>query len=634
MRRHITWLSLFLALFPTWVWANAASYLLDDTASVHNIGFNLAYLPEQPEASFEEIALLPPEAWQLNSRRSLSLPPSPEGVWGRMELIKHSNPQSQWLLVMKWPIIDRMQVRLYYPLRGAWGPVMQDGDRIPVHEHTLDHRFLLYPLDLPSNEPVVLYFHAQAHEALALPMQLVTHAELVKQESLHLAVIYLFFGGMLVIMLYNGCLYIFTRDRCYIAYLLYLCSVVGYELTLTGLGQQYLWGEAPRFSVKAYGLFASLTFFSSLIFARYFLQLKNYGGWLYHTNSVLIGYWALMSALVLFYPPLLKYLLPTITPLITTFFAVFVTAFLWARGNVSAKHFTIAWAFLLVFTMIHLLAIAGRLPLTTFTLGSQMLGVYIEFILLSIALAERINREREQRVEAQHAALRASQHLAQAREEKLLAQQKTLAAQREAKEQLEARVAERTRDLEQTQARLEQAIHELAELSIKDSLTQLYNRRHFESIAPSEVARAKRTQVALSILMIDIDHFKHVNDHYGHLFGDECLRQVAKVIQLNTQRAGDLAARYGGEEFIVLLPATSLERAEQVAEKIRSQVENMTLEHPKGPLRPTLSIGITSLAQNSSDDIEHLIHQADLALYEAKKSGRNQVCVHLEGVHS
>ena len=634
MRRYMTWLGLVLLLVPTLGWASGASYRLDDQVSAHNIGLNLAYLPGHTHLSFEQIADLPLDAWQLNTKRSLGLPPSREGVWGRLEVSKHSNPNSQWLLVMKWPIIDLMQVRLYYPLRGTWGPVMQDGDRVPLKEHTVNHRFLLYPLELPLQEPVVIYFRAQAHEALALPMQLLTEAELTRQETLYLAVIYLFFGGMLAIMLYNGCLYIFTRDHCYIAYIFYLCCVVGYELTLTGLGQQYLWGDWTRFSVKAYGLFASLTFLSSLIFARYFLKLRSYGGWLYHTNTLFIGYWALMAASVLFYPILITYLLPTLMPLITTVLAVCVTGVLWARGNISAKHFTLAWSVLIIFTMIHLLAIAGHLPLTAFTLGSQMFGVYIEFILLSIALAERINREREQRIAAQHAALSASQHLAKAHEEKLIAQQKTLAAQREAKELLEIRVAERTHDLEQTQDRLEKAIQELAELSIKDSLTGLYNRRHFDNTAPSEIARAKRTQVPLAILMLDIDYFKHVNDHYGHLFGDECLRQVASIIQKNTQRAGDLSARYGGEEFIVLLPATTPERAAQVAEKIRIQVEQLTLEHVKGVLKPTISVGISSLDLDSDEDIARLVHHADLALYEAKKSGRNQVCIHQERVNS
>ena len=633
MHRLLVLISLWLLLGAS-SWAQqVASYALSAEQQVYPIGQALAYLPGHAKAGFADIHALDASQWQINPRQSLTVPPSTEGVWGRFELSNHTE-QTRWLLVVKWPLIDRMRVQLYYPLRDAWGPLMQDGDSVPMPEQASNHRYLLYPLELPAHEQVVVYFHAQAHETIALPMQVLTQDALNAQESEQAALIYLFFGGMIVILLYNACLYVFTRDACYITYIFYLICMVGYQLTLTGLGQLYVWGDYTRFTAKAYGIFGCLSFFAALIFARYFLQLKNYGGWIYHSNTAFIGYWVVMCSAVVFAPDLAPYLLPTLMPIATTFVSIFITLYLWHKGNVSAKHFTIAWMFLVVFTLVHLLAVAGHLPLTPLTLGSQMIGVYIEFILLSIALAERINREREQRVAAQQDALIASQQLAQAHEEKLRAQQEALALQDEAKTLLEVRVAERTYDLEQTQTRLEHAIRELAELSIKDSLTQLYNRRHFDATAPSEIARAKRTQVPVSVLMIDIDHFKKVNDHYGHLFGDECLRQVAKIIDQHSQRAGDLAARYGGEEFVVLLPATTLERAQQLAERIRHDVAELSLAHPKGALQPTLSVGVASLDLTADADIQTLMHDADLALYQAKKSGRNRVCLHQERVNS
>lgn len=610
----------------------AAPYVLSSATPSQMVGQQMAYLPGLADASFEHIQQLPHSQWRANSKPSLSLPSMPEGVWGRIDLINQDSQADPWLLEIKWPILDQVKVRAYYPQRQTWGPLMQAGDALPVSTRPRAERFLVYPLDLPTGEPVSLYFQAFAHEAMLLPIQLLSQAALEKAETQQLSLIYLFFGGMLVMLLYNSSLYLFTRDRSYLFYSFYLICITGYQLTITGMGQLYLWPENTQFSAKAYGLLGSLSFFSAMLFARNFLQLPHYKGWVLHSNSLMIGYWAVMALAVIFSPVLVPYLLPNFLPLLTTLIASCGAIYLWYRGNFSARLFTIAWACLIIFTLIHLLAVNGRLPLNTFTLGSQMIGVYLELVLLSIALAERINRERAQRIQAQHSALEASQNLALEREQKLAAQRSALHAQNLANEHLERRVQERTQALEQSQQRLQKAIRELANLSITDSLTQLHNRRHFDNIAKEEVARAQRTGTPLALMMLDIDHFKQINDRYGHPFGDECLRQVAAILANRIQRAGDLAARYGGEEFIVLLPTTELHTAQQLAERIRQSVEDLRLPHNSGDVRLTLSIGVASFTPEHS--IDELLHCADKALYAAKHAGRNQVQIGSPNIHS
>lgn len=165
---------------------------------------------------------------------------------------------------------------------------------------------------------------------------------------------------------------------------------------------------------------------------------------------------------------------------------------------------------------------------------------------------------------------------------------------------------------------------ELERLSQYDELTNLYNRRHFMSLARHELSRSMRYGGEISVMMLDIDHFKRVNDSHGHRTGDTVLAAVSQQIR-KALRDTDIAGRLGGEEFAVLLPETSLGGAILVAERLRQQVAANAIDIGDGQtLRCTLSIGVACLGEESSD-LEKLLHRADTALYDAKNGGRNKV---------
>lgn len=157
--------------------------------------------------------------------------------------------------------------------------------------------------------------------------------------------------------------------------------------------------------------------------------------------------------------------------------------------------------------------------------------------------------------------------------------------------------------------------------SLKDDLTQLYNRRALSELAPKESARARRFQTDLSFVLLDIDRFKEINDFYGHQTGDRVLNSIGRILHVET-RANDFCFRYGGEEFLLILPETSLEDAEFVAEKLRQVIERTHLL-PKHDEFCTASFGVSSLTMH--DTWSEAVSRADQALYEAKKAGRNQV---------
>ena len=169
---------------------------------------------------------------------------------------------------------------------------------------------------------------------------------------------------------------------------------------------------------------------------------------------------------------------------------------------------------------------------------------------------------------------------------------------------------------------------QLARSARIDGLTQVNNRREFERSIETEWRRAQRSKRSLVLIMLDIDHFKAFNDHYGHLAGDGCLRSVAQAIKSSIQRAEDSVCRYGGEEFAVILPESDIKGAELLAEKIRSTIEGLQIKHEKSSTAPvvTISLGLASYSPSEEIYPNDLIEQADRALYKAKNRGRNQVC--------
>jgi diguanylate cyclase (GGDEF)-like protein len=185
--------------------------------------------------------------------------------------------------------------------------------------------------------------------------------------------------------------------------------------------------------------------------------------------------------------------------------------------------------------------------------------------------------------------------------------------------------------------RMKQLAESLRVQAQTDELTGLPNRGHFMHVLGQELTRARRQKQTVSLMMIDIDHFKGYNDHYGHLGGDGALRQVAKALMAVAKRTGDLACRYGGEEFAVILPATDDAGARTLATVVLAGVAALCLPHAASPVAPciTLSIGLASFtAQAPSADsdfgapdpgiMDQLVERADTALYAAKRHGRNQ----------
>ena len=184
---------------------------------------------------------------------------------------------------------------------------------------------------------------------------------------------------------------------------------------------------------------------------------------------------------------------------------------------------------------------------------------------------------------------------------------------------LESLIEQRTRALEEANFKLEL-------LSNTDGLTGIANRRSFDLALEEEWNRARRAGIPLALIMLDVDHFKHFNDHYGHLAGDDCLRSLTQVLLKEVRRSGELVARYGGEEFVVLMPDSKVQAAVEAAERIQRAVRLLGLTHSQtSPGIVSFSLGVASLKPSLQHTPEDLVRQADLALYRAKALGRDRI---------
>lgn len=224
-------------------------------------------------------------------------------------------------------------------------------------------------------------------------------------------------------------------------------------------------------------------------------------------------------------------------------------------------------------------------------LGGLLITVLGALAMLSIGLGRRLRRE-------------------------IMGHQETVEQLRAANMQLRLQLDE----IHQLQERLK-------EQAVRDPLTGLHNRRYLDETLPRELARAKREGYPLSIIMIDLDRFKQINDTYGHPAGDEVIKALAEILRHGT-REGDVACRYGGEEFVVALPRMDPDGARNRADEWRLAIANRTIHHGELCLQVTLSAGISAFPDHGSE-MDTLVQSADLALYLSKHDGRNRVTCYM-----
>ena len=510
--------------------------------------------------------------------------------------IVNSNPdEPRWLLVQEYPLSDRLELFLRYPD----GRVVHHvgGDHVPFSERSVRYRHPNLLVDLPAGTPVELLLRVQSESSMQVPLQLYTPTAFTEVSRDAQLAIGLYYGILLALFFYNLVLWISLRDA---SYFWYLCHITAFGLvlfTLNGLGFEYLWPQSPWLADHMVPISICLALVAMLQFARTFLELPRRAPRLNTGTVALIGFFLVFGFASVWLPYRISTPIASRAVLLGVLWIVVVTIHVLRRGYTPARLLLLAWSMFLLGTAIFTLLAFGVLPKNFATEYGVQIGSALEMLLLSIALGYRYAQLRNE-----------NQRITD-----------------EANRQLERNVAQRTQELQKALTQLEQTHERLQDSSRRDSLTSLYNRSYFHEGFDRLLSHCRQARQPLSLLMVDLDHFKSINDRYGHLVGDECLRWAAHRIGRTLRPHDALLARFGGEEFVVVLPGHDLRAAVEVAEEVRRCLVAEKCEAQDVALRVSASIGVHTIAPDAADDIDDALDTADKALYAAKANGRDCV---------
>lgn len=584
------------------------------------------YHIESAPSSIEQVTHLTPSKWRAASGKDLNFGVCADPVWVRFDLYNGDDRSVRWYMEVKWGYFDEADVYLQHHLHTQNSEVPLSAQLSTLHKDALAHRNFVYPFSIPANTSATIYMRLFSTTKLIVPIELWQKESLRQDTERQLIYLGLFFGILTVMAFYNLFLYLPTRDQSFLYFSLFVFSLIVYTLVFSGVGTHYFWREAQWIKHHGYGVGSSLSLLTGAVFVRRYLRLEQYGRWILSINTGFILYWVVGLGIYLFYSSPALVLVQNWASFLTTVAGAAIALYCWAKKDDSARLFTIAWIVLTMSTILLIFSLLGIFGSIFTAAFIQMSGFTIMVVLLSLALPERINRERGARSRAQHEALVLSQKIADERADKLEAQKRTLELERRTSAELEKRVEIRATALEQTMQALETANQEMAYLSKTDSLTKLYNRRHFDQALTDYFDQAQRAGHCMAVALGDIDHFKAINDTHGHLIGDACLALVAKTIQEQMDSIHDaMTARYGGEEFVVLMMVSDPQQAHQLAEKIRMAVEKLSFSDRSSPLTLQISIGVAAWIPGHDESAQHIVYAADKALYRAKQAGRNRV---------
>ena len=553
--------------------------------------------------------------WQTVSDKPLNLGFEQRPVWVKFTVKNTLNNNISPILSLDNPLLNEEQIFHFY--NSALLSHMQTGDNFKLSSRLIKSESLLATLRLPANSISTVIMKVNNSAGLRIPLTLwQPDAYLAHKGKLNL--IY----GLLIGFLFSlaiSCLVLYGFSRkLYFAYAGIITLTLGVLLAyLCGFGARYFHPNSPSLQQVMIPVLLMLTTLAFVPLQKQLCQPK--ASKLLKWQTIVANIYAISLLFMWALPSTVFTPFSLLASPIVIIYCL-VSAYI-CQQNAPSKPIQALLIALMLFllVMVYLtVAVFGLYPLGRSSLAFVFICFFGSTFCLCYGVMKRFILERDEQVIAQQTLIAEN-----AAQDTLLNER--LALQAQTQKELESLVDERTFELQVTLRELEDKNRELELLNMEDALSGVKNRRFFDKKLVMELRRSRREQTPLSMIMLDIDRFKRVNDNYGHLTGDQVIRAVADIIKQHLKRPLDEVARYGGEEFVVLLPNTPKEGAVDIAEKIRQAVESNTVNVAGTSVKVTISAGVNSAVVNDISNPELFTDDADKALYFAKQHGRNQV---------
>lgn len=548
---------------------------------------------------------------------------SESSYWFKVALENHDQAQLDLVMEIAFPVLDHIEGFLIDRDKPGNTPIhkFSMGDRLPFNVRTLKAPSFIQPLRF-NQANADLYLKVTTYSPINLPIYLSSRDRFDEHMITRQWVVGVVYGIAIALMCYNLVLFFTLRDRMYLYYTLFTGSLFMFYACVDGLAFR-LWPNSVEWQSKAHIYFVFLSCSFAILFARRFLSInESYPQGDKNTRALVwLNVVGLLST-----PFLLEKYAAMVMSLTTGFslICLFVIGLRRLRDGIPlAGLYVLIYGLLIISAMFNVISSQGFLfdfiEMHTF----MKIASVIELILLSIGVGYQITV-------IQKAQMRAEQHARRMAQDARKAERLALEIQVEANKTLEDNVRERTQQLQLAMEDLNLANAQLKRLSELDPLTGLYNRRKFEESLRELVENNLPSQRGVWFYFIDIDFFKKFNDTYGHDVGDECLKQVARLLRKLASRYSLTVGRLGGEEFAAIASESSFSgadglTADELGEAIRSEIEKTRLHVNGQDLKITVSIGGHVAIGFAPEQKSELMKLADEALYVAKNRGRNQV---------
>ncbi len=462
-------------------------------------------------------------------------------------------------------------VDLYLPSGGRTGSPaftrISTGAMSEARPGDIPSRFFLFELPRGAVSGEYCYLHLASSMEVSVHLNVWPDLALRRRDIVNFFSFGIIFGILLSMVFYNLFVYISLKDRTYLYYILYIGSALVWLFHVQGHSKMFL-GQHPAWDLAVVWISVSFTLLWGAVFTISFLAVKKNMPRMYYLLSAMAVLSVLSICAALLHMHRTAFIMTHLGGVAQPVMIIITAAVRLRQRFIPSRFFLLAWFVLAAGGLVFALMGLKVLPVNFWTVNGVAVGVTMESLLLSLALADRIRMLRKEK-----------------------------------------------EYYEMTQKRY-------LELSVTDGLTGLYNKRYLQSRLLSEVEHALRMELPLSLVLLDIDDFKSVNDLHGHSFGDTVLARLAGTIN-NLTRECDIACRFGGEEFVLIMPGTRKADAYTTAERIRTRFEAEPAATADGQnIAVTISAGIAELRPGESAG--SLLDRADSAMYEAKKQGKNR----------